>query len=150
MAHAEVSVFMFVEFCAGGDQAQFPWPAHGQVVCGEIGGVAEVWIPTFAGAHEEDVIAGIGDDVAAIVKANRKFTVAREGVGKYDEQEVVAAYAALLGGHVFILKIFELLAIRAGNGFNIQCAGQSENQETMACAEGAEIYGGGSVERVVG
>ena len=45
----------------------------GEVVSGEFSGVAEMRIPAFAGAHEENVIAGIGDDVAAIVKAKGKF-----------------------------------------------------------------------------
>ena len=73
VADTEVAVFGFVALDAGGDKFELFWPADGQVVVGEIGGVAEMRIPAFAGVDEEDAVAGVFDDAAAISEVKRKF-----------------------------------------------------------------------------
>jgi len=47
MPHAEVAVLMLFEFGAGGDQAELARPAHGEVISGEFGAIAEMRIPAF-------------------------------------------------------------------------------------------------------
>ena len=76
---------------AGGDETQFSGPAHGQVVHGEIGGIAEMRVPAFARADEKYVVAGVVDDVAAVTEAQEKIGARQGWFGKHDEEIIVAA-----------------------------------------------------------
>ena len=150
MADAEFAVFALVDFVAGGDEAEFSGPAHGEVVDGEIGGIAEMGIPAFAGVDEEYAVSGVVDDAAAVVDAQGKIGAGAGEFGKHDVQVIVAAEAALLRGHALILEELERVAIFRGDAVNIEGAGKIESEQAVAgvfCVDGDR---GGGVERVVG
>ena len=123
---------------------------HGQVVQGEVSGIAEMGIPGFAGGDEEDVVAGVVDNAAAVVDAQGKI-LAGAGVFRKDDVEiVVAAEAALLRGDALIVEELEGLAIFRGDGVDIEGAGKIESEQAVAgilCVDGD---GGGGVEGMVG
>src|SRR5262245_22895780 len=73
VADALVSFFAFVDFCAGGREAQLARPMEGHVVVGKLRVVAKVRIPAFTGAYEEHAIAGVPNYVAVIAKGDFEF-----------------------------------------------------------------------------
>ena len=104
MADAKVAVFGFVALDAGGDELEFFRPADRQVVVGEIGGVAEMRIPAFAGIDEEYAVAGVFDDAAAIAEVQSELGAFFGRGGKHDEEVVGAAAEAILEIHAFVLE----------------------------------------------
>ena len=73
-------------------------PAHGEVVRSELRLIAEVGIPAFARADEKHTVAGVFDDIAAVVKMNRELLALLRGLRQYDMQIVIAPHAAFLEG----------------------------------------------------
>src|ERR1700675_3386864 len=110
VADAEIAIFAFVEFCAGGHEAKTARPAHSEIVNGKIRGFTQVRVPAFARAYEENAVAGVFNHVAAIMKTKSEFVCAGRGSGKDDVQVVVAVSVAFLRAHAFILKKDEWLA----------------------------------------
>src|SRR5580693_1597091 len=100
------------------------WPAHGEVVRSELRLIAEVGIPAFARADEEYAVASVFDDIAAVVKMNRKLLVFLRGLRQHDMQIVIAPNAAFLQGHPFVLEISQRLALVVRNGFGVERAGK--------------------------
>ncbi len=150
MAKLEFAVFALVAFGSGGDEHQFSGPAQGQVVHGELGGITEMRVPAFARADEKYVVAGVVYDVAAVTEAKRKLGVRQGWFGKDDEEIVVAAHAALAWSQALVLEEFERMAAGVGNAFDIERTGESEDEQAVGAGIGADVYGGGGVQGMVG
>jgi len=67
-------------------------------------------IPAFPRAHEENIIANILDDVAAVTNANSESVAGLRRARKEDAKSVVAAGAKFLFGEALVLEIGEGLA----------------------------------------
>ena len=111
VAYAKISRALFIDLGAGGDQFQMAWPAHGEVIRSEIRLIAEVGIPAFARADEEHTVACVFDDIAAVMKMNRELLAFLRGLREHDMEIVIAAHAALLEVHPFVLEIGQRLAL---------------------------------------
>src|SRR5208282_874699 len=107
-------------------------PAHGEIIGSEIGLIAQMGIPAFACTDEEDAIAGVFDDTAAVMKMNRKLLAFLRGLGQHDMQIVIAADAALLEIHAFVLEMLQRLALIVGDGFGVKRAGKLKRQNALA------------------
>src|SRR5580704_4884623 len=116
MAYARISNVLFIDFGAGCNEFQMARPAHREVIRSEIRLIAEVRIPAFARADEKYFVAGIFDDIAAVMKMNRKLLAFLRGLRQHDVEIVIAADAALLGSHTFVLEISERFALVVGYG----------------------------------
>src|SRR5215471_18232848 len=150
MTDAKFTFFMFFQFGACGDEAKFARPLNGEVVGGKLGGVTEMRVPTLPGANEQNAVSRVFDHVAAIMKMKSEFLLGCGNKGENDVQIIVAAHAALLKGHSFILEKFQGLAVLCGNAVDGQCAGKLKNEDAFAAGFRAKVHGNGSVERVVG
>ena len=60
------------------------------------------------------------DDVAAVMKVKGEFLVLRGCFWKHDLQIIIAAYAAFLEGHAFVLKKGEGFTVLAGDAVDCQ------------------------------
>ena len=141
MCSAEFAVVVLLGFVARGNQAKTLRPAHGQLVKGKLGSISEMGIPALARADEENVIANVFDDVAAITKADRKSVARPRRVRKENAKSVVAARAKFLFGNALVLKVGERLAGGQGNAFDFEDTGELNEHNAFPAAEGAKIDG---------
>ena len=149
MAYAKISGGLFIDLGAGGDQFQMARPAHGEVIGSKIRLIAEVRIPAFACADEENAVACVFDDIAAVMKMNRELLAFLRGLRQHDVEVVVAADAALWQVHPFILKIRQRLVLVVRDGLGAESAGELKRQDALAGSFGTKVDGSGGVEGVV-
>ena len=115
MADAKISSGLFIELGAGGDQLEMPWPAHGEIVGSKISLIAEVRIPAFARTDKQNAIAGVFDDVAAIMETKSEFLAFLGRLRQHDLDIVVSPDTALLEVHPLILEMSQRLALRVSD-----------------------------------
>src|SRR5271155_3157793 len=125
------------------------WPAHGEVIRSKIRLIAQVGIPAFARADEEHTVACVFDDIAAVMKLNRKLLALLRRLRKYDMEIVLASDAALLEIHPLVLKIGQGLALGVRNGFGVKCAGKLERKNALTGSFGTKMNGGCGIEGIV-
>ena len=106
-------------------------------------------IPTFAGTNEENTIAGIGNNIAAVAEIECKSLAGSWGLRKEDAQRIVTASAELLFGQAFVLKEGERRAIFERDGIDFKVAGEVDKEDLLGRSESAEINGSMSFEGVV-
>src|SRR5271157_754686 len=147
---AEVTVFMFIRFLAGGDKAKMLGPAQGHVVEREFGGVPVVGEPAFAFAHKEHGVSGIFDDVAPIAKTQSKGCARRKRIGEEDTEGILAAVTQFLGSEALVLEKSERSAGIQGNRCDLEGACKLKEKELRGACKRAKIDGGISIEGVVG
>ena len=66
MSGTRIAVLAFVNFRAGGCEAQLARPMKRELITGERSRVAQMWIPAFARSDKQNAIPGIANDVAVI------------------------------------------------------------------------------------
>src|SRR5882762_10225362 len=132
MPHAEVAVLMLFDFGAGGDEAELARPAHGEVISGEFGTIAEMRIPALPRADVQHAVSSVFDNVATIVKFEGELLIARRSLGQHNAQEVEAAGAALLQIHSFVLKEGEGLTALTCDSVHVERAGELKGQGPFA------------------
>ena len=96
LSGAEFAIFALIRFFSGSHQTEAFGPAEGKIVESKLGSVTIVGIPTFARADIEDTVAGVGDDIAAIVNVKSKGCAGSRSFGEEDAEGVVTASAQLL------------------------------------------------------
>ena len=111
--------------------------------------ISEARIPAFARADEDNAIAGVLDDIAAVTKMNRELLRFLRGLRKHDMEIVIASDAALLEVHPFVLEISERVAPLVRNGFCVKSAGELKCEYPLAGTFSAHVDGGCGVEGVV-
>src|SRR5215472_4844272 len=149
VTNPKFTVFMFVEFRAGGDETKLARPPDGQFIGGKIRGIAQMRVPAFPGADEQDAVSCIFNHVAVVVKLEREFLILWRNLREDDIQKVVSAPAALLQGHALVLKKLQRVAVLARHAIYRQSARQLKHQDTRFAGFRANLDGCRCVERVV-
>jgi len=111
--------------------------------------ISEARIPAFARADEDNAVAGVLDDIAAVMKMNRELLGLLRGLRKHDLEIVIASDAALLEVHPFVLEISERVAPLVGNGFCVKSAGELKCKYPLAGMFSTQVDGCCSVEGVI-
>src|ERR1700722_7255406 len=149
MADAKIAVFGLTPLGARGDKPEFLGPANRQVVVGEIGGGAKMWIPAFARIDEEHVVAGVFDHAAVIAEVKRELG-AFVGRSRENHEEIVgAATEAILKIHTFVLEKGERFAVLSRNALDGKGARELEADGTFTTGFGAYAEIGLRIERNV-
>src|SRR5215467_8885955 len=141
---------MFVHFSASSDKTEFAGPADCQVIGREGRGVAEMRVPAFPGANEQDAIPGVFNYVAAIVEMQSKFLILGRRSRKDHVQIIGSPRTALLQAKAFVLKKRQWLAMISGNAVYSQSTRKLESQGAGFAVFRAELNRCARVERVVG
>jgi len=105
-----------------------------------------MWVPAFARAHEENIIANILNDVAAVTNTKSESLAGLRRARKEDAKGVVAAGAKFLFSKALVLEIGEGLAGAQGDAFDLENTGKLNEEDTLAAARGAELDGGVALE----
>src|SRR5215467_11422182 len=71
------TLFVFVEFRAGGDETELAGPSNGQVIGSKICWITEMRVPAFSRADEQDAVSCVFNHVAVIVKLKRESLILR-------------------------------------------------------------------------
>src|SRR5689334_22104331 len=128
MTDANFTLFAFVQLGSRGDKAKLTRPSNGQVIPSELCRIAEMRIPAFPGADEQDAVSRAFNHVAVVVKLEREFLILGRDCGKDNIQIVIPARAAFLQGHAFVLKKLQRLAVLSSHTVYGQSAGQLKHE----------------------
>src|SRR5262249_36985909 len=134
----------------GGDELEFLRPANCQVIVREIGRVAKMGIPAFAGIDEKDAIAGVFDHAATVTEMKSEFGAFIRSGRENDKEIVGAAAKTVLKVHAFVLEKGELFAVLSRHAFDAERARQLKADCALAARFGAHSEIGLGVERSVG
>src|SRR4029077_15937050 len=107
-------------------------------------------IPTFASANIQDAVAGIGDDIAAIVKVESERCAGGGSLWEEDAESVVTAGAKLLFRQAFVLEEGKWRAIVEGDGVDLQGASKLNEQHLIRAGKGAKINSRGGYQGIIG
>ena len=107
-------------------------------------------IPTLTSANIEDAVAGIGDDITAIVKVESERCAGGGSLWEEDAESVVTASAKLLFGQAFVLEEGKCRAIVEGDGVDLQGASKLNEQHLIRAGEGAKINSRGGYQGIIG
>ena len=143
---AEIAVIVLVGLFASGDEAKTPWPAKTQVVKGKLGSISEMRIPAFAGTHEENIVANVLDDVAAVANPQREGVAGSWRAWQEDAKSVIAAGAKFLLGEALVLEISQGFAGGQGDALDFEDAGELKENDALTAPDGAEIDRGVAFE----
>src|SRR5436305_13547747 len=105
VANAKFTVLALLQLRASGDKVKLAGPADGQVVVCKVRGTAEMGVPAFAGANEQNAVSRVLDYIAEIVKLQRKFLILRRSSRHNHSQIIVSACVALLQVNAYILNL---------------------------------------------
>ena len=100
-------------------------------------------------ANEEDGIAVIFDDVAAIVEAQRERSSGAGQAGQEDAEGVISFGAQLLLGDALVLEEDKIFAGGRGDGIDLEHARKLNKEDAFAGNGGVEIDGGIAFEGIV-
>src|SRR5215469_16683005 len=96
-------------------------------------------IPAFAGADEENIVANVLDDVAAVANAQGEGVAGSWRAWQEDAKSVIAAGAKFLLGEALVLEISQGLAGGQGDAFDFEGAGELQENEALTAPDGAKI-----------
>ncbi len=150
MSDMRVAFLGLFGFIAGGDEAKMLRPMEGEVVEREFGSVAKMGIPAFASADEKNAVAGVVDDVAAVVEVESEGLARGGNLREEDGESVVTASAELLIGEAFVLEKRKLSAVIERDGIDLEIAGKKNVEDLIGFGERAKFDAGAGVEGVVG
>src|SRR5690242_11979952 len=118
-----MSLLLLLELGDAGGQTMLSRPAQNEVIVIKFGAMPEVRVPAFSRSNEQHAVSGVLDDVAVVMKMKSEFLIRPRRLRKNDIQVVVAACAALLEIHAFILKKNEGNALLSNDAVNGQRPG---------------------------